>query len=130
MDCKLIEGRIAVNVADLIDCLSDEDKVHIVELLSCDEKIIENIAAQIVDGWTEAGYHSGITYGPMPHTALDKARRLVAKAAPDLRDKAITRLEEIAVRAQKDASKAFSKQLAAERKAEDYRRRYDAEVAF
>ena len=122
MNAKLIDGRIAVNVADLIESLKDEDKVHIIELLSCDEKIIENVAAQIVDGWTKAGYHSGITYGPMPYTALDKARRLVAKAAPDLRDKAIVRLEEIAVAANKEASEEFSKRLAAERRLEEYKR--------
>ena len=116
MDAKLINGHIAVNVADLIDNLNDEDKVHIIELLSCDEKIIENVAAQIVDGWTEAGYHSGITYGPMPYTPLDKARRLVAKSAPDLRDKAIERLEGIAVAAEAKASKLQDEVFELERK--------------
>lgn len=121
MRAKLIDGQLAVNVYDLIEQLSDDDKVHIIETLSCDEKIIENVAAQIVDGWTEAGYHSGITFGPLPNTALDKARRLVAKSAPDLQGKAIKRLEEIAVAAEKSRDEAFTAQLKAERELDDYR---------
>lgn len=116
MDCKLIDGRLTVNVYDLIENLADEDKAHIMETLSCDDKIIENVAAQIVDGWTEAGYHGGITYGPMPHTALDKARRLVAKSAPEVRDKAIERLERIAVEAEKKASDLQTQVFDLERK--------------
>lgn len=116
MDAKITEGRLTVNVADLIGQLDDEGRQHVIQTLACQSEVIEAVAEQIVDGWTEAGYHGYISYGPMPHTALDKARRLVAKSAPANAEKAIERLERIAVDAEKRASDLQTRLIELEKK--------------
>lgn len=119
METKIAKGLLTVNVSDLIDCLDDEGRKDIIETLACHDSIIALVAEQIVDGWTEAGYHGGITYGPMPHTPLDKAKRYLAKSASDVAKKQIERLETIAVDACKKADEEQTKRLDSERRVYD-----------
>lgn len=116
MDARITEGRLSLNVADLIEKLDDDGRQQVIQTLACQAEVIEAVAQQIVSGWTEAGNHGYTSYGPMPHTALDKARRLVAKSASDNAKAAIERLEQIAVDAEKRACEFQTKLIELERK--------------
>lgn len=116
MDAKIIDGRIAVNVSDLVDCLSDEDKDYIIEMLSCNEKVIENVASQIVTGWTEGGSHGFRSFGHTAYNGLDKARRLLAKSASEVSGKEIERLESECKRIEQDKQRILQELFELERK--------------
>jgi len=113
------KGRICFNAADLIDSLDDEGRKEIIELLACHDAIIMLVAMQIVEGWTEAGYHGYTSYGPLPSTPLDKAKRYLAKSASDVAKEHIERLEKSAADAQKQFSDEQTKRIDAEHRIYD-----------
>src|SRR5689334_23650323 len=75
MKAKLVGGKIELDILELLDALTDEERQQVVEHLSCFEQIIEHVGAQIIDGWTENGFWGAKGCGPTPFTALDKMRR-------------------------------------------------------
>jgi hypothetical protein len=83
-------GRLSINIIDMLERLSIEDKRSIIDTLSCDDEVIADVTAQLLDGWTEAGSHGGRVGGQSePSTPLDKARREIALRAGDVAKKEI-----------------------------------------
>jgi hypothetical protein len=105
MRVTLEKGIIGINAADLVEALNDDDKRQVIETLSCDDAIIAAVASQIVDGWTEAGYHGYTSYSPKPSTALDLAKRYCAEGSSEVAKEQIRRLESMAESAQTELSK-------------------------
>lgn len=95
MQLKYDNGKLSFELVELIECMSDETKHELIEMLACDTKIIEHIAAQILDGWTEGGMRGGRLCGvdDAPSKGLDWAIREVAKRSGDAAKKEIERLE-------------------------------------
>ena len=90
MEAKINKGRISVNIVDMLCTLSLEDKRSIIDTLSCDDEILADVTAQLLDGWTEAGSYGGRIGGQVtPSTPLDKARRDIALRAGDVAKKEI-----------------------------------------
>lgn len=119
MKATIEKGRICVDASDLIDILDDDGRKEIIENLACHDSIIMLVATQIVEGWTEAGYHGYTTYGPLPSTPLDEAKRYLAKSASDVAKQQIERLETIAVYAEKRHSDEQTLRINAERRISD-----------
>jgi hypothetical protein len=119
MKATIEKGYLKIDAADLIDHLDDAGRAKIIELLSCHDTIIENVAAQIVDGWTEAGSHGGRCFGPLPHTPLDKARRRLAESASEVAKEDIKRLAQQVVDTEKRLSDVRDKFYKAENRISD-----------
>ena len=79
---------------ELIELISDEDKLHFMQSLSCDDIIIKHVADQLVHGCTEDGYHGSLGSNTSePSTPLDVAKREISKSYSDFVRKEITSLE-------------------------------------
>ena len=96
---KYEKGCALLNVYDFVDSIyrtADEaTQRDICDSLACLDPVIDHVAAQIVTGYTEF-LSSGATSYPAkaePGTALDRARRLVAKGAGDVAKSQIEELE-------------------------------------
>lgn len=50
------DGKLEFELYDLLPSIKTEDKVKLIEDLSCDEQIIQHVVDQILDGWTENFY--------------------------------------------------------------------------
>jgi hypothetical protein len=79
---------------ELIELISDEDKIEFMQSLSCEDIIIKHVSDQIIHGCTELGYYGykGCT-GSSPSTPLDIAIRQVSKCASTIAKKQIESLE-------------------------------------
>lgn len=94
LSAQITGDKLEISVSQLIESLSDEDKIAFIESLSCDDAIIKHVSDQIIDGWTESGYYGGKCGATAePITPLDKAIRRVALAANDVAAKQIKDLE-------------------------------------
>lgn len=89
-------GVFSFDFAALLDQLNPNDKRALADHLACEDAIIDDVAAQIISGWTEAGSHGSkyATAEPEPTTGLAKAWRDVAKASGDVARKQIESLED------------------------------------
>lgn len=86
-------GTLTIDIAELLDGLTDEDRLALADSLSVMDSVIEYVAQQIVDGWTEAGSHGMRGCGNAePTTPLDKAIRTVALGASEVAAKDINDL--------------------------------------
>jgi len=83
-------------------------------MLACHDQIIELVAAQIVEGWTEGGNHGYTTFGPSPSTALDKAKRYLAESASTVAKEQLQRLETMASDAMQKQREESDKRFEAE----------------
>lgn len=93
MQVKIERGRIILNTIEVLSALSLEDKKSLIETLSCDDEIIANVTAQLLDGWTEQGSHGATRSGAVePFCPLDKARREIALRSGEVAKKEIEAL--------------------------------------
>jgi hypothetical protein len=100
------EGKIEIDLSSLLESMSDESKIILIETLSCERAIIKHVADQILDGFTENVYSGSSGYGEIDHLSpLDEARRRVAKGANKVSEKIISELEWRAKREKEQAQK-------------------------
>jgi hypothetical protein len=91
---EIKDGRLSVNLAELLDHMTPDEKRDLAEPLSLQDSIIENVASQIITGWTEANSHAANDSGDAdPHYPLGKAIRQVAMKASEV---AATQIESLA----------------------------------
>ena len=94
---------------DLVQLMTDEDKVDLITSLSCHDAVIDHVAQQIAFGMTEDGSFGSITYSDTPSTPLDKARRLVAENSSDVAKKEIAKLVDLIESQKTLAAKGWDK---------------------
>lgn len=106
---------ISFRFHDLIEYMPMEDKLKLIESLSCDEEVIKHVIDQVLDGCTENGSCGGkyCTAHADPTRGLDFACRQVALRAGETAVSEIKRLQ--------DAVRSKDKEL------EDYRKLLDEE---
>lgn len=94
MKLEYIDGRVSFDASDLFEHMEPEQKRSIVDTLACESDVIDFVAQQIIDKWTELGSHgfTGVAVVE-PYRGLDKAWRDVAKASGDIAKREIVRLE-------------------------------------
>ena len=78
---------------ELIELISDEDKIDFWQSLSCDDIIFKHVADQIIHGCTEDRYHATMSFGVEPTQPLDVAIREVSKLSGDVAKREIEKLE-------------------------------------
>jgi len=79
---------------ELVELMSDKDRVEFMQSLSCHDSVIKHVADQIIHGCTEDGFHGGIAMvSDNPTTALQKAQREVAMSFSDITSREIKELE-------------------------------------
>lgn len=106
MEAEFKSGVIQIDPCHLFEKMELTQKLELVELLSCDEQIINHVADQIIDRFTENGYGGGVfcSAGVNPVSGLDNAWRRVAKASGDIARREIERLEDALQSAKDDYS--------------------------
>lgn len=89
------ENKLEFDICDLLDSVSAESKVELIESLSCDEAILKHVVDQILDGWTENAYHGSeaCTVESKPRYSLDFARREISKRAGEVAKTVVESLE-------------------------------------
>jgi len=95
---------------ELIELISEDDKVDFMQSLSCHEAVFNHVAEQIVNGCTDGGYSACIgEVQSTPNTNLQSAIRRVAKSASDIAKHQIGELELKLKRMEKSNSEWQSK---------------------
>ena len=94
IECKLERGRLSFNLDAVLEQLPPDELRRLSTHLACTDAVLEDVTAQLLDGWTEDGSHG---YGgmalPEPYTPLDKARRELAKRAGDVAKQELEKME-------------------------------------
>jgi len=82
MKVSIENGKISFKWQELLEHLSPEEIRELVDFLSCENQIIADVSAQLLDGWTEMGSHGYKGMASVePFTPLEKARREIALRA-------------------------------------------------
>lgn len=88
------DGKLELDIEDLLRQLPEDQKLALMESFSCDEVIIKHVTDQLLDGCTDNGFWgAGGVASDAPYTALDKAKREVAKRSGEVAKKEIEALE-------------------------------------
>ena len=53
------DGKLQVDLHDLLDNVREEDLSEFLESVSCNDKVIKHVTDQIIDKWTENCYSGG-----------------------------------------------------------------------
>lgn len=104
-------GNLTVNLIDLLDGMSLEEKRELIESLSCQGDVVEFVGQQIIDKWTENGFYSGVSCiaTAEAYHGLDKVWRDVAKASGEVAKREIERLEDAVRSAEKLSDAGWAK---------------------
>ena len=96
MNINYKDGKLQIDLHDLLDNIREEDLSEYLENISCNDKVIKHVTDQILDKWTENVYYgsSNITASAEVYFGLDKAWREVAKRSGEVAKREIERLEE------------------------------------
>ena len=79
---------------ELIELISDDDKVNFMQSLACDDIIIKHVTDQLLHGCTEDGYYGSKECNEAePSTPLDIAKRAIAKSYSKFASDEIAALE-------------------------------------
>jgi hypothetical protein len=121
-------GKLVLCLHSILGQLTGEHLRSLIDSLSCEEQVIEQVAKQIVDGWTDMtscgasrGARAWIEDGHIP--ALDRARMYLHARADEETQKDLGRLKDLARRAEAEAVEHRKARHEAERKlseAQDY----------
>ena len=103
---KLIykDGNVTFDLIGLVESISAEDKLSLVESLSCDDDVIDHVTNQLLEGWTVNMFHGKESYisDAEPRTGLDLARRRIAKECHAIAKEEIENLEKALAKAKID----------------------------
>lgn len=121
MKLKYEQGAVSFDLHGLLEMVPADQKRELVESLSCDTDLIDFVAQQIIDKWTENGYSGGafVTAAIAPAFGLDKAWRDVAKASGEVAKREIARLED-ALRRSEARCQELSNELAERSQRREY----------
>jgi hypothetical protein len=86
MNITIKDGAISINLHDLIEAASREDRMAIIQTLARQGDIITEVANQIIDGYTSEGWHGARGYGGDADATygIDGARMRIAKASSEI----------------------------------------------
>lgn len=95
MNINIENGKITFDIDDLMRQIPPDKVRGVVEVLSCNEDLIDFVMEQVFGQWTENGYYSSRTViaTEAPTNALDRACRRVAMEAGDVAKSEIKALE-------------------------------------
>lgn len=99
------DGKLEIDICELLDKLSDDKKLELIESLSCQDSIIKHVSDQILTGWTENAFSGGLGYAIEQMSPLGKARQRVIELAPEVAREEIERLKRFARNAEEREKK-------------------------
>ena len=89
-------GRIELDIPAVICmCFEYNCPPEIVDAMSTNSQVIDQVTNQIVDGWTDLGSHGlkGFEASIHPLTGIDRSRRLISKQFNAIQAEEIKKLE-------------------------------------
>ena len=97
------DNKLEFDLCDLLDSVSAESKVELIESLACDESILKHVVDQILDALTENAYCGASDYPERstPYYSLSFARREISKRSGEVAKTVIERLEKSLAAAEK-----------------------------
>lgn len=101
------DGKLVIDIEDIFDNLPSDSITELIERLSCSEQVIKYVADQLLEGWTENGYHGSIGRCLVPSTELEIARGKIEKGAGDIATKRIAELESLVKSAESSTQAAW-----------------------
>ena len=82
MAIKIDNGKLIVDVVELLDGLTADEKMELADTLAITDHVIEHVTQQIITGWTDAGTHGcNDSDDAEPMYPLGKAIRAIALGA-------------------------------------------------
>ncbi|HBS81044.1 MAG: hypothetical protein CMK99_13465 [Pseudomonas sp.] len=92
---ELNEGKVVIDVNYLLDAMSDQAKLDLVERLAVEDVVIKHVVDQIVEGLTENCYGGSRLCGSSvePSLPLDIAHRRIAEASGEIASAEIASLK-------------------------------------
>ncbi len=86
MKAEIVNGKVILDYCELFDNASGEELNLLVQSLACQDSIVKHVADQLLEGWTEDGYHGGVAGDANPATSspIDQARRRIALGAGEV----------------------------------------------
>ena len=95
MQIEFKDGQISFDACDLLSAMSEDQKLGLMERLSCEEVVIKHVADQIFDGLTENGFSGSFMSGsPSLTSALMEAKRRVANESGEVAEREILMLQQ------------------------------------
>ena len=85
MKTTIQKGALVIDINDLFRNIADEDKTELFQHIACDDQVIRDVTAQLLDGWTDAGWHGAKSHEAHADTvsvivpAINAGRREIAK---------------------------------------------------
>lgn len=94
MKATIEGGKLSLDLYDLLGALTDKERADLIDTLAVREEVINEVANQIIDGFTTEGSHGPTGYGGNPDAVfgIDGARMRIAKASGDIAAREIERL--------------------------------------
>lgn len=99
MRITIKDGSLLIGISDLLDHLDPEDKDELLKRFACEDQVIRDVAAQLLDGCTEDGWHGRVSTTAIADTtktwtpAIDACRRDIAKRSSEVAKDEIEALE-------------------------------------
>lgn len=92
---ELNDGKVIIDVNYLLDAMSDQAKLDLVERLATEDVVIKHVVDQIVEGLTENCYGGSRLCGSSvePTLPLDIAHRRIAEASSEIANAEIASLK-------------------------------------
>lgn len=93
-----INNSVSIEITEpneLIELMSDDEKLELIESLSCHEAVIKHVADQLIHGCTENGNSGSYSYTETPSTARQIAMRELIENINTLACNEIKRLEDM-----------------------------------
>jgi hypothetical protein len=90
-----IEGnKLSFDLYDLLGAIDDAQRTQIIDTLACRDEVINEVANQIIDGFTTEGNHGPCGLGGNPDATwgIDGARMRIAKASSEIAAREIEQL--------------------------------------
>lgn len=99
--------QITIDLNWLLSALSDDQRRELIDSLSCEESVIADVSAQLLDGWTERASHGprSCSAEVEPTNAIDKARRAIAMRSSDVAREEIEDLKRALIWHKSDADR-------------------------
>lgn len=102
-----INNSVSIEITEpneLIELMSDDEKLELIESLSCHEAVIKHVADQLIHGCTENGHSGSYCYTETPSTAMQIAVRELIENINTLACDEIKRLEKMVKKEKENTS--------------------------
>lgn len=108
LSLAISNGEIRFDIRDVfeaaLDGMASDQRAEFLDSISCIDAVVENVASQILNGWTELSSHAARSFGAEPTTVLSSITREIARRSGDVAAREIAELERIAASHEKRAN--------------------------